>query len=75
MTVYIDFEMDTKDGLKTTSLQSPFQDLGQTRDNLEERIDRVSSSSKSLMPVRDAETGDYAFINVMKLANIHVYEE
>jgi len=27
------------------------------------------------MPVRDAETGDYAFINVMKLANIHVYEE
>lgn len=72
MAVYIRFELDTSTEVKTIELQSPYADKGQTRDNLDERI---AENNKALMPLRDAGTGDYVFINTMKIANIAVYEK
>lgn len=75
MTVYIDFYLDTKSGLEKNTVQSPYQDLGQTRDNLNSRLDETTRGPKALMPIRDADTGNYAFINLMKLASIEVRED
>lgn len=75
MSVRIDFELDTKDGMKTKSIKSPFADLNQTRDNIESRLDDMAGKSSALMPVRDAETGQYVFVHTMKIGAIRVYEE
>lgn len=75
MTVFIDFILDTRTESSKITIQSPYSDLGQTRDNLDERLDNTANSPKALMPVRDADTGDYVFVNTMKIGNIRVYEE
>lgn len=72
MTVYIDFRLDCNEKVEKTTVQSPFADVTATRDNLNERLD---DCGKALMPVRDADTGNYVFVNTMKLASIEVREE
>lgn len=76
MTVMIRFNLDTKekDEKSTITIQSPFSDLGQTRDNLNERLDETATSPKAMMPIRDADTGSYIFVHTMKIASIDVYE-
>lgn len=76
MTVMIDFHLDTsgEEG-RTKTIQSPYADLGKTRDNLDERLDKTAQGSKALMPVRDAGSGDYVFVNTMKVADITIREE
>jgi len=76
MTVMIDFHLDTSgENGRTKTIQSPYADLGNTRDTLDERLNDTATSPKTLMPVRDAGSGDYVFVNTMKVADITVREE
>lgn len=75
MTVEISFQLDTSTGLKTVKVVSPFQDRGKTRDQISQRLDETAKSPKSVMPIRDVESGDYVFVNTMKLANIVIEEK
>jgi hypothetical protein len=75
MTVFIEFNLDTRTEQSSVKIQSPFADVKATRDNLNERLDEVAKGSKALMPIRDADTGDFVFVNTMKIGSIDVFEE
>lgn len=74
MTIRIDFRLDTRNDTQKISIVSPFSDLDATRDNLQELLENTAKSKTAIMPVRDADTGDYIGINTMKLAVYNVYE-
>jgi len=75
MAVKIAFNLDTQtENRVQITIRSPYADLGRTRDNISDRLDETAQSPKALMPVRDADTGNYVFVNTMKLSDIRVFE-
>jgi len=70
--VFTTFVLDTKNGLERVKIMTSFEDRGAARDKLENQINKTMNGDSSMMAVRDNRTGDFRFVNLMKLASINL---
>lgn len=66
--------MDTRSGEGSKTVKLPFDDRGKAADKTKEMLRDTANSSSALMQIRDAETGDFVFVNTMKLSSVTVEE-
>jgi hypothetical protein len=71
MTIYVDFEMDTKDGIRTVSVATAHSDLGAAATQIEREIE----SADPMLKLQDQKSGRFALIHTMKVCNVAIYED
>jgi len=73
MTVDITFQIDGRDGVKTVEVEWPFDSAAKARDKVSSMLDDASSNTGSAMvSVRDDATGNFVYVNTMKLMTVIV---
>jgi len=71
MTVEVQFQLDTNRAIEVATVTWPHD----TREQAKDKLEKVINNGDALLPVRDAETGDFVFVNTMKLSEIVIKEK
>lgn len=72
--IVAEFELDTKKGLKSKKVVTPFDDRAAAADKISDLLEKTANSSSPMMKIRDSKTGDFSFIHTMKIGSVAVYE-
>lgn len=77
MTVFVEFDLDTRtEEISNLKIVSPYSEVEGARTDVSDKVEGASrGGGSSLMEFRCADTGEYHFVNVMKVADIRVYEQ
>lgn len=75
MNIVVQFHMDTSTDNEVTKIESAFDERGPAANKIKSLLEETSKSSSAMMKVMDARTGDYVFVNTMKLAKVVIREE
>lgn len=67
--------LDTKTSDKTKKVRMAYEDRGLASDKIVEILDKTARSRSSMARIRDVKTGDYVFVNTMKISDIDVVME
>lgn len=73
--IVVQFDLDVKKGTKTLKVESPFDSKAKASDKIKSMLESTASSSSAMMRISDSSTGDFIFVNTMKLSDVRIMEE
>jgi len=70
--IVAEFDLDVKQGEKTVEVTMPFSEVAPAADKINSLLQDTASSSSAMMQIRDADTGEYVFLNSMKISSVRL---